>query len=75
MKHKLVNIKKSLQYSFSIVAGLSTIAGVWGYTVKDINPQWQWWKWGLILVGIFIGLSGIIYAVIRSFAHKSYKTS
>lgn len=75
MKHKLVNIKKSLQYSFSIVAGLSTIAGVWGYTVKDINPQWQWWKWGLILVVVFIVLSGIIYAVIRSFAHKSYKTS
>lgn len=75
MKHKLVNLKKSLQYSFSIVAGLSTIAGVWGYTVKDINPQWQWWKWGLILFGIFIVLSGIIYVVIRSFAHKSYKTS
>ena len=30
---------------------------------------------GLILVGVFIVLSGIIYAVIRSFAHKSYKTS
>lgn len=75
MKHKLTNIKRSVQYSFSIVAGLSTIAGIWGYTVKDINSQWQWWKWGLILVAIFIVLSGIIYAIIRSFAHKPYKTT
>lgn len=75
MKRKVTNIKKSVQYSFSIVAGLSTIAGIWGYTVKDINPHWQWWKWGLILVVVFIVLSGIIYAIIRSLAHKPYKTS
>lgn len=75
MKHKLINVKKSVQYSFSIVAGLSTIAGIWGYTVKDINPQWQWWEWGLILFAVFIVLSGIIYTIIRSLAHKPYKTT
>ena len=75
MKHKLINIKKSVRYSFSIVAGLSTIAGVWGYTVKDINPLWQWWKWGLILVAMFIILASVFFVVIRSLAHKPYKTS
>ena len=74
MKHKLIDVKKSVRYSFSIVASLSTIAGIWGYTVKDINPQWQWWKWGLILVTVFIILFSIIYAGIRSLAHKPYKT-
>ena len=75
MKQKLINIKKSIQYSFSIIAGLSTITGIWGYTVKDINPQWQWWKWGLILFAVFIVLSGVFFAVIRSLAHKPYKTT
>lgn len=40
MKYKLINVKKSVQYSFSIVVGLSTIAEIWEYTIKDINPQW-----------------------------------
>ncbi|WP_320793368.1 macro domain-containing protein [Pyramidobacter sp.] len=75
MKHKLINIKKSVQYSFSIIAGLSTIAGIGGYTIKDINPQCQWWKWGLIIIAVFIVLSGIIYVVIRSLAHKPYRTT
>lgn len=75
MKHKFTGIKKSLQYSFNIVGGLSTITGIWGYTVKDINTQWQWWKWGLLLVTVFIVLSGIIYARICSLAHKPYKTT
>lgn len=75
MKHKVTSIKKSLRYSFSIVAGLSTIAGIWGYTVKDIDSQLQWWKWGLILVAVFIFLSGIIYLLIRSLVHKPYKTT
>lgn len=75
MKCKLINIKKSIRFSFSIVAGLSTIAGIWGYTVKDINPEWQWWKWGLILLAVFFVLSVIIYVLIRSMAHKPYKTT
>ena len=75
MKHKLINIKKSVRHSFSIVAGLSTIAGIWGYTVKDINPLWQCWKWGLVLAVVFIFLSGVFYVIMRSLAHKPYKTS
>lgn len=32
-------IKRNIQYAFSIIAGLSTIVGLWGYTVKDINED------------------------------------
>ena len=47
-----VTIKKSLLYAFSIIAGTSTIAGIWGYTLKDINEQLQWWKCGIILLAV-----------------------
>lgn len=75
MKHKYINIKNSVLWSFAIVSGLSTVAGIWGYTVKDINPQWQWWKWGIILIIAFVVLSFIVYAVILSQAHRPYKTT
>ena len=41
-------IERSFQHAFSIIAGLSTIAGLWGYTIKDINDDLSWWKWGII---------------------------
>lgn len=50
-------IERSFQHAFSIIAGLSTIAGLWGYTIKDINDDLSWWKWGIILLGIFAILS------------------
>ena len=75
MNHKLINIKKSVRYSFSFITGVSTVAGIWGYTVKDINPQLRWWIWGLLLFLIFILLTCIIYVVIRLLAHKPYKTN
>lgn len=50
-------IVRSFQYAFSVIAGLSTIAGLWGYTIKDINEDLSWWKWGIILLGIFAILS------------------
>lgn len=75
MKREYINIKNSIKYSFFIVTGLSTIAGLWGYSVKDINPQWQWWKCGLILLFVFCVLFGINLAIIQSRAHKPYKTT
>ena len=47
-----ITIKKSLQYAFSIIAGTSTIAGIWAYTLKDINEQLQWWKCGILLLAV-----------------------
>ena len=73
--NKPIIIKKSLQYSFSIIAGASTIASVLGYTVRDINPSLSWWKWSLILFGVFILLSTIIYCYLKSSRHKPYKTT
>ena len=75
MEHKWITIKKSIRYSFSVVGGFSTIAGILGYTVKDIYPQWQWWKWGLLLLALFIALSGLIYMILQSLKHRPYKTT
>ena len=72
--------KKSIQYSFSIIAGLNTIVGIWGYTIKDINninPQWQllWWECGLILLCAFIVLAIIFYCAFHLDRHRAYETT
>ncbi len=68
-------IKKSIQYSFSIITGISTIAGIWGYTLKDINSDWKWWQCGIILFIIFTILSIILGVIINKRKHKSYSTT
>lgn len=68
-------IKTSIRYGFSLVTGASTIAGLWGYTVRDINEGFAWWKWLLILFVTFAILSAIIYLAIKAFQHRSYTTS
>lgn len=74
MKRLSRTIKMSIQYSFSIIAGLNTIAGLWGYAIKDINSSWSWWKWGLVLLVALIVLSAIIYGIICLSKHKPYRT-
>lgn len=73
------NIKNSVKYSLAIVSGASTIAGLWGYTIRDINSEWEWWKPALILLGIFVLLCIIIYFILamkmRYYAHKPYTTT
>ena len=68
------SITSSLQYSFTIIAGMSTIAGLWGYTVRDINEKFQWWLWGLILLGAFLLLSLVVFLIISKTKHKEYST-
>lgn len=70
-----ITIKKSLQYAFSIIAGTSTIAGIWGYTLKDINEQLQWWKCGIILLAGFAIISVIIFFILDRLKHKAYNTT
>lgn len=67
-------IRKSLQCAFTIIAGLSTIVGLWGYTVKDINPNFPWWKWGLILFICFLFLTVLIHSILKKDEHKPYTT-
>lgn len=67
-------VKRSVQYAFSIIAGLSTVAGLWGYTVKDINEDLSWWKWGIILLGVFIILTIIVCFFLKMWRHKGYCT-
>lgn len=78
MKWIFSNIKNSAKYSFAIVSGASTIAGLWGYTIRDINAQWEWWKPALILLGLFVLFCIIIYFILamkmKYYAHKPYTT-
>lgn len=75
LKKISITIKKSLQYAFSIIAGASTIAGIWGYTLKDINEQLQWWQCGIILLASFIIISSIIFFILDRLKHKEYNTT
>ena len=49
--------------------------GLWGYTVKDINPSLSWWKWGIILIICFAVLSTCIFFILKRAGHKSYTTT
>ena len=68
-------VKKSIQYSFSIIAVIETIAGILGYAIKDIYPSWEWWKWLLVVFAAIVVLTFIIYCILISLKHKPYKTT
>ena len=67
-------VKASLSYAFSILGGASTIACIWGYSVRDINDKLAWWIWLIILTALFLVLSTIIYFIIKAFKHRNYST-
>ncbi len=75
MKKVPLTLKKSFEYAFSIITGISTIAGIWGYTLKDINEQFQWWQCGLILLASFIVISLTILFILNGLKHKAYSTT
>lgn len=75
MKKIPLLIRNSVKYAFAIITGISTIVGLWGYTIKDINPKWSWWQWALILLGLFIVVTFIIGLFINSKQHKPFTTT
>ena len=79
MKNTSSIIKQSAQFSFSTIAGISTITGLWGYTIKDISPNHQWWEYGIALLAIALILTLISFLIIYLFKqyrkHKPYKTT
>lgn len=74
MKRIPISIKKSVQISSYIITGASTIAGVWGYTVRDISDGISWWKWLLLILLAFVVLSGVVFLFIKVFPKKAYRT-
>lgn len=72
MKKIPLLVRKSLNYSFYIVSGASTVVGLWGYTIKDINTELEWWKWAIILLCVFILVSCVIGYVLHLREHKPY---
>lgn len=75
MKSKLKIIKKSLRYAFSFIAGTSTVAGLWGFTIKDYYPSFPWWRLGLVLIAFFLLLSLVVFFIISFSSHKPYHTT
>ena len=51
------------------------MAGLWVYTVRDINKELGLWHWLVILSAVFVMLSAIIYLVIRVFRHRNFFTT
>lgn len=74
MKRLPISVKESLQISSYLITGASTLAGIWGYTVRDISDSISWWKWLLIILASFILLSVIVYFIIKACKKKEYHT-
>lgn len=75
LKHIPPLIRKSARCAFSIIGGLSTLAGLWGYTVKDINENLAWWKCGLIILACFVAAFFILLLILSSIRHQNYQTT
>lgn len=67
--------KHSVHIAFDIVAGISTIVGIWGFTLRDISEKMAWWQCLLILIAAFLIISVICRGIIEGKKHQSYETS
>lgn len=67
-------IKRSAKYSFAFVAFINTIAGVIGYTIRDINEQYSWIQCILILLGAFSIITIILCFVLFNRNKRTYNT-
>ena len=66
-------IKKSTQYAFAVVTGISTVASLCNYTLRDIGGI-SFWHSVLILIVSYVILWGIIYFWYFRERHKPYAT-
>lgn len=73
MKTIISIIQKSCRYSFTLIAGASTLAGLWGYTVRDINNTYKWWFWLILIILTFIFLSLLIFFILWRKRHTNLK--
>lgn len=74
MKSWKIIIKKSLYYSFAIVTGISTIASILGYSLKDLFKNHEIMKSSLTLIIIFLIVSSIIILILFVLNHKGFTT-
>lgn len=74
MKSWKIILKKSLYYSFAIITGISTIASILGYSLKDIFKNNGVVKCSLILIVTFLVIFSIIFLILLIFNHKGFTT-
>lgn len=67
-------LKHSIHIAFDIVAGISTVIGVWGFTLKDISEKLKWWHCLLILIALYLVVVFATYQVLKRYKHRPYVT-
>lgn len=75
MKSKKIILKKSCYYSFAIVTGVSTIASLLGYSIKDLFNDFALLFSILSLFLSFFIIFGIIALVLSILNHKGFTTA
>lgn len=74
MKSLKIIIKKSLCYSFAIVTGISTIASILGFSLKDLFETHEIIKSSLTLIIAFLIVFIIILLMLLVSNHKGFTT-
>lgn len=74
MKSLKIIIKKSLYYSFAIVTGISTIASILGFSLKDLFETHEIIKSFLTLIIAFLIIFIIILLMLLVSNHKGFTT-
>lgn len=65
-------LKSSIRIAFEVVAGISTLVGIWGFTLKDISENLKWWHCLLILIALHVVAVISIYLILKAFQHRPY---
>lgn len=69
-----VSLKQSLQYGYAAVTLINTVAGVIGYTIRDISEKLTVWNCLFILLIVYTGITSLLYFIIKAYRHRNYKT-
>lgn len=58
-------LRNSITLALAIITATSTITGIIGFSIRDIDSQMTWWGSLLILLGLYALLVAVIYAILK----------
>lgn len=67
-------LKTSIRIAFEIVTGISTLVGIWGFTIRDISDKLKWWHCLLMLILLYVIAVLIVYQILKFYQHRTYIT-
>ena len=74
MKSKKFLFKKSCSYSFMIVTGLSTVASLLGFSIKEIFMISSLWKSIIVFMVIFLVVLIMVILIEIKLNHSGFST-